>query len=167
MLDAAPAQVCQVQQTVNSAEVDESAVLGHVLDVTVHNLAFGKRFHQRGALGMQLFFEQRAPADHYVAAAAIQLGDANLNFLPEQIVEVLRWAQIELRAGKKRAYSDVDNQTTLDAVDYFAGDGILRLESGVDALPRAAAQHLLIRNNEVAFFVFAGALHFNGGIGLR
>src|SRR4029077_55022 len=122
---------------------------------------------QRGSLGVELFFQQRAAADDYVPAAPIELGDANLNFLPEKVVEVLRGAQIELRSGKKRAHPDVDHQAALDAVDYFAGDGILGLESGVDALPGAAAQHLLVRDDEVAFFVFAGALHFNGGIGFR
>src|SRR6266446_315604 len=167
MLDAAPAQVREVQQAVDSTEIDESAVLRHVLHVPVHDLAFGERFHQRGALGVQLFFKNRAPADHHIAAAAIELGDANLDFLAQQVVEILRRAQIELRPGKKRAHSDVDHQAALDAIDHFAGDRILGFESGVDALPRAAAQHFLVRDNEVAFFVFAGALHFNRGIGFR
>src|SRR5258708_12511705 len=88
MLDPAPAQVREVQQAVNSTEIDESSVLGHILYVPVNYLAFGQRFHQRGALGMQLFFKQRAPADHHVAAAAIQLGAANLNLLAAAIFAV-------------------------------------------------------------------------------
>src|SRR5258708_29052364 len=107
MLDPAPAQVREVQQAVNSTEIDESSVLGHILYVPVNYLAFGQRFHQRGALGVQLFFEQRAPADHHVAAAAIQLGDANLNLLPVEIVEGLRWGKIELGTGENGAPADI------------------------------------------------------------
>src|SRR5712692_2331300 len=57
MLDAAPAQVRQVQQAVDSAEVHERAVLGHVLHVAVYYLAFAQRFDQLRPLGVQLFFQ--------------------------------------------------------------------------------------------------------------
>src|SRR5258708_14184656 len=110
MIDAAPAQVREVQQAVNSTEIHKSSVLGNILHVPVHNLAFGQRFHQRGALGVQLFFEQCPPADHHVAAAAVQLGDANLELLAEEIVEVLRGAQSELRTGEQRTHAALPYQ---------------------------------------------------------
>ena len=57
MLHAAPTHVGQVQQAVDSAEVDERAVLSHVFDVAVHDLPFAQRFHQCGALGVQFFLQ--------------------------------------------------------------------------------------------------------------
>src|SRR5271163_2776325 len=70
MLDAAPAEVGEVQQPVDAADVHERAVFGDVLNVAVDLLAFVQRLQQFAALGLQLFFEQRATADHDVAAAA-------------------------------------------------------------------------------------------------
>src|SRR5260370_13971930 len=125
MSEPAPAQGCEVQQSVDSAEIDESTVLRNILHVAVNYLALVQRLHQRGALGVQLFFQQRAPADHHVTAAPVQLGDANLNFLPEQIVEILRRPEIKLRARQKRAHSDVYNQAAFNAVDDLARNGFL------------------------------------------
>src|SRR5271169_3367185 len=166
MLDAAPAQVRQVEQAVDAAEIDEGAVFGDVLHMTVHDLALGERFHQLGALGVQLFLENRAAADDYVAAAAVELGDADLHFGARQVVEVLRGAQVKLRAGQKRANTDVHDEATLDAVHHFAGDGFLGLVGGFDFFPSAATQHLLVGENREAVFVLARALHFDRGVGL-
>ena len=126
---------------------------------------FVKRFHELRALGVQLFFEQRAAADDDVAAAAIQLGDANLEFLLHQVVEVGGGTQIVLRARKERADADVDDEAALDAIDDFAGDGFFGFECGFDFFPSAAAENFLVREDDVAVFVLAGALDFDGGVG--
>ena len=115
---------------------------------------------------MQLFFEKGAAADDDVAAAAIELGDADLNFGARQVVEILRGTKIELRAGKERADADVDDEAALDAVDHFAGDGFLGFVGGFDFFPGAAAKNFLIGENREAVFVLAGALDFDGGVGL-
>src|SRR5579859_815529 len=166
MLDAAPAEVGEMEKTVDAAEINESAVFGDVLDVAVHDLAFRECLHQLRALGVQLFFENGAAADDHVAATAVELGDADLHFRAGQVVEVLRGAKIKLRAGQKRADADIDNEAALDAVHHFAGDGFLGLEGRFDLFPGAAAENFLIGENGEAVFVLAGALNFNGGVGL-
>ena len=130
-------------------------------------LAFAQVCQQLGALGVQVFFEQRAAADDDIAAAAVQLRDANLNLLAGQRVQILRWAQIVLRAGQESANADVNYDATLDAIDDFARERLLRLEGGFQLFPRAAAQHLLITDNRVAVFFLAGALHFDRGVRIR
>src|ERR1700682_3733908 len=115
---------------------------------------------------MQLFFEQSTATDHYIAPAPVQLRDADLNLLPEQVVQILRWTQIVLGARKERAHANINNQAALDAIHYFTGNSFFGFVSGVYFFPSAAAQHLLIRNDDVAFLRFAGALHFNGGVWL-
>src|SRR5580692_1342026 len=155
-----------MEQAVDAAEVDEGAVFGDVFHVAVNDLAFGERFHQLGALGVQLFFQKGAAADDYVAAAAVQLRNADLHVGARQIVEVLSGAQVKLRGGEERADADVDDQAALDAVDYLSGDGFLGFVGGFDFFPGAAAKNLLIGKNRETVFVFAGALHFDGGVGL-
>src|SRR5260370_14596290 len=166
MLHAAPAQIRQVQQAVDSTKVHERPVLRHVLHVPVHDLAFAQRFHQRGALGMQLFFQQRAPAHHHVAAAAVQLRDAHLDFCADQVVQLLRWPQLVLRARHERPHADLHHHAALDAVYYFAGNRFFRFERRVDFLPRPAPQHFQVRQYREAVLVFAGALHFDGAVRL-
>src|SRR4029077_7216541 len=100
------------------------------------------------------------------AAAAIELGDADLHFGAGQIVEVLRGAKIKLRAGQERANTDVHDEAAFDTVHHFAGDGFLGFVGGFDLFPGAAAEHFLIGENREAVFVLAGALHFSGGVGL-
>src|SRR5208337_4544894 len=167
MPHAAPAHVGEVQQAVNAAEVHERAVFGHILDGAVNHLPFAQLLHQLGALGVQLFFQQRTAADHHVAAAAIQLGDAHLHFLAEQSVEVLGRAQVILRARQKCAYTDIDDEAALDAIHDFRGQRFLGFELRVNLFPGAAAQHLLIRNDDEIVLRFAGALYFDGGVGIR
>ncbi len=142
MLHAAPAQVRQVQQAVDSAEVHECSILRHVFHVPVHHLAFAQRFHQRGTLGMQLFLEQRAPAHYHVPAAAVQLRDAHLDFCARQAVQVLYRPQVVLRTRQKRAHADIHHDAALDAVHDLADNSFLRFERRFDLLPRLPPQHL-------------------------
>ena len=71
-----------------------------------------------------------------------------------------------MRAGEERADADIDDEAALDAVDDFAGDGFLGFVGGFDFFPGAAAKNFLIRENREAVFVLAGALDFDGGVGL-
>src|SRR5262249_50797814 len=57
------------------------------------------------------------------------------------------------------------DEAALDAIDDFAGDRFLGFESGFDFFPSAAAKNFLVREDDVAVFVLAGALDFDGGIG--
>ena len=167
MLHAAPAQIRQVQQPVNSAEVHEGPVLRNVFHVPVHDLTFAQRFHQCGALGMQCLFEQRAPAHHHVAAAPVQLGDPHLQFRAGQVVQVLRRPQVVLRARQEGAHADIHHQAALDAVHHFAGECFLGLKRCFNLLPRAAAQHLQIGQDREAVLVLPGALHLDRAVRLR
>ncbi len=72
-------KIGEMEQAIDAAKIDESAVLGDVFDVAVNDLAFGEGFHELGALSVELFFEEGAAADDDVAAAAVELGDADLH----------------------------------------------------------------------------------------
>src|SRR2546426_1126643 len=166
VLHAAPAQIRQVQQAVDSAQVHERTVFGYVLHVPVHDLAFAQLLHQFAALGMQFFFEQRAAAHHHVAAAAVQFRDAHLHFRAGKSVQVLRWPQVKLRSRKERAYPDIHHETALDAVHHFARNRFLGLERRLDLLPGPPAQHFQVGQNGEAILVFPGPLHFDHAVRL-
>ena len=71
-----------------------------------------------------------------------------------------------MRAGEERADADIDDEAALNAIDHFAGDIFLGFVGGFDFFPGAAAKNFLIGENREAVFVFAGALDFDGGVGL-
>src|SRR5690606_13793931 len=75
MVDAAPCNVGDVQETVDTTEIDEGAVFGDVLDDAVHNLAFGEVLNDLGALLGAVLFKNRAAGNDDIAPAAIHLED--------------------------------------------------------------------------------------------
>ena len=156
-----------MQQAVDSAQVHERTVVGDVLHVPAYDLAFAERVHQRRALGVQSFFENDAPAHHHVAAPAVQLGDAHLDFRAEQFVQVLRGLQVVLRTRQERAHTDVHHQPALNAVHHLAGYGFFRLERRVDLFPSPPTQDFLVGNDLVTVLNLARALHFDRGVRIR
>src|SRR5271157_5177118 len=75
MLDPTPCQVCDMQQAVDAAEVDERAVIGDVLDHALDDRALLQRLEQLLALRAQARLEYGAPRYDHVVALAIELDD--------------------------------------------------------------------------------------------
>jgi hypothetical protein len=75
VVDAAPGHVGDVQQAVDTAQIDEGAVFGDVLDHAVDDIAFGQLGDHLGALFGAAFFQDGAARDDDVAAAAVHLED--------------------------------------------------------------------------------------------
>ncbi len=73
--------IADVQQPVDTAQVNESAVFGEILDDAGDHSAFLQHL-QRGALANGLlFFHRHLARDHHVAPPAIQLHDLDRNVL--------------------------------------------------------------------------------------
>src|SRR3982751_5171586 len=60
VLDTTPRQIGDLQQAVDAAEIDESAVVSDVLDDTLHDCAFGEARQQRLTLGTLRCFKYGA-----------------------------------------------------------------------------------------------------------
>src|SRR5206468_11978780 len=75
MIDAAPGNVGDMEQPIDAAEIDESAVIGDVLDHAAEDLALFEARNELGALlGATLL--EHGPARHNdVAARAVHLED--------------------------------------------------------------------------------------------
>ena len=164
---AAPGHVRDVQQAIQSAEVDKSAVAGDVLHDPAAHLPFGERVHQLLPVGLQIHFENRAPANHHISALAIQLDDANLDLLILPGVEILHGPQVHLRGRKKRSRADFHHQATLDVVHDAAGQVCLLAVGLLDVRPGAAAPGAEMREDDVAVLAIACAEHFNRLAGIE
>ena len=115
MLDALPRHVRDVQQAIDSTEIDEGAVIGEVLDRTTHDRAFLQVVHQCSALGGELLLHDRATRHDNVVALLIELDDLEFERLVFQIGGIAHRTHVDQRTGQERAdVIDLDGEPTLD-----------------------------------------------------
>jgi hypothetical protein len=79
---------------------------------------------QRGAL----LLEQRAAAQHDVAALLVELDDFEVEGLADVLLEVAHGAQVDLRAGEEGLDADVDSEAALDPTRDRAVDQLVALD---------------------------------------
>ena len=77
------AHVCNVEQAVHSAEVDEGTEIGNILDDAGPNLTYFQLFHQGIALGGAFRLENYPARHHDIPAALIELDDFEIVGLAE------------------------------------------------------------------------------------
>ncbi len=155
VIDAAPRDVGDVQQTVDAAEIDERAVIGDVLDDAVEDLAFLQRGDQLRARFGAALFEHGAARDDDVAARAIHLEDLERLRRAEQRRDIAHRADIDLAAGQERdGAGKIDGEAAFDAAEDHAVDALIRLEALFQQRPRFLAARLLARELRFAILVF-------------
>ena len=138
MLDALPGHVGDVQQAIDAAEIDERAVVGEVLDRTLHHRAFRQVVHQRAALGGEFLLHDRAARNHHVVALLVELDDLELQRLAFEVGRVAHRAHIDQRAGQERAHVfQLDREATLHAAGDDTGDDFGFVEGLFQARPGA------------------------------
>src|ERR1041384_7208253 len=120
-LNAAPTHVDDVQKSVDTAEVDERAIVGDVLDHPLeHHVLFdvGKRLR---LLLAGCFFENSLARNDYIAALAVQLDYADFDFLSQEAFEVAHRSDINLRSREKCRHAVAVNlETALYPLDCAA-----------------------------------------------
>ena len=105
---------------------------------------------------LALLLEHRAPRQHDVVAAAVQLDHLALDLLAEVLVEVLDAADVDQRGGQEAAHAEVDDQAALDDLDDGALDRLAGLGGGLDAAPGALETGALLGQDQAAVLVLLG-----------
>src|SRR6202043_1927484 len=143
------------------AEIYEYAVVRDVFHAATHNRIFRQRRHQRVAFGFLLLLKNRAAADNYIAALAIQFQNANFDVSILPSFQIVHRPQFDLRSWQEGANTDIDHQAALDALSYLAGDGRLLAIGFLDALPNAAPVSAHMRQQNVAILLLVQSFDFN------
>ncbi len=146
-----PGHVGDVQQAVDAAEIDESAVFGDVLDHAVDVLAFGELGDDLGALLGAALLEHGAARHHDVAAAAIHLEDLEWLVHMHERAGVAHRAHVDLAARQERhGAAEIDGEAALDAAEDLALDALLLLGRLLEAIPGLLAAGLVAAEHRLA-----------------
>src|SRR5207248_5137134 len=144
MPDPPPAHVGDVQQPVDAAQVDESAVVGEVLHDARQDGAL-LQLHQGVLLeSLALLLEQDAAAQDDIAALLVELDHLELELLADQLVEIADRPQVYLRARQERLHADVDGKPALDPPDDGAFNTLVALARGRNLVPDSHLVGLLV-----------------------
>ena len=154
MADALVADVGDVEQAVDAAEVDEGAVIGDVLDHAVDDLALGQRLDQAGALLGAGLLEDGAARDDDIAAAAVHLEDLEGLGDVHQRPDVADRADVDLAAGQEGdGAAEVDGEAALDAAEDHALDAVAGGELGLELVPGGLAAGAVAAEHRLALDV--------------
>ncbi len=153
--DASPREVCDVDESVNTAQVDEYAVRSDVLDGSFENLTLFELADDFFLLCFQLSLDERLVGNDNVAELLVDLDDLELHRLAYEYVVVAYRMNVNL-ATRQEGFDteDVDNHTALGAALDEALDNFVVVQSLVDALPALAQTSLLVAEYQLTFLVF-------------
>src|SRR5690606_4692344 len=148
--DAAPAQVGDVEEAVDAAEVDEDAEVDDVLDGPLEHLADLERVEDLLPLLHEVLLDQRLVADDDVAVGRVDLDDLELHRLVEVRVEVAHRPDVHLGAGEEGlGPEEVHDHAALDAADDGALEDAAGLERLLDLPPAPEVVRLRLGQHEL------------------
>ena len=154
MVDMVPRELGDVNQTVDTAEIDEGAEVDDGGNGALETHALGKLGQDLGALVLAAFLKQHAAGKHDVVAVAIHLDDAGFDLGAQVHVEILHAAKVHEGCGQKAAKADVEDEAALDDFDDLAGDRLAGLELLFDADPGALVLGTLLGEDQATVLVF-------------
>ena len=97
MGQAAPAHIGDMKESVDAAHVNESAVVGEVLNAAGEDRTLFQMLKRLGALLGDFLFEELLARDDNVAALLVQLDDADFDLGTLHAVEIADGTKVNLR----------------------------------------------------------------------
>ena len=153
--DAAPAEVGDVDETVDATEVDEHTVAGDVLDHAFEDLTLLELADDFGLLGFQLILDEGFVRHNHVLELLVDLHHLELHHAVNKHIVVANRLDIDLAAGQEGFEAEhFDDETTLGAALDITVDDLAAFVGFVDAIPRLEQLGFLVREDELAIGAF-------------
>ncbi len=156
LVHTVPCDVAYVEQAVHTADVNEGSIAhqaAHRAGVRVTFLHGAKTALGRGA---SLLFENHSAIDDHVFVGDVELGDAAVDLLADELLDLGGVACAASAGGHKRAHADIDVEAALDDAGHCTDYGQLLRKSFFKRRPVAGLRNLEAREIVVALFVAAG-----------
>src|SRR5688572_4385281 len=135
--DALVADVGDVQQPIDPAQVDERPIVGDVLDDAFDDLALGEAHDQAGTLFGSRLFQDRSARHDDIAAAAVHLQNLERLRNVHQRADVAHRADVDLAPRKKGdGAAEVDGEAAFDPAEDDALDPLALFEFLLQLVPR-------------------------------
>ena len=133
---AAPAKICDVDESVDTTQVDKYAVAGDILNGTFKNLAFLQFRDNLLLLSLKLCLDESLMRNNDVTELLVDLNNFELHGLSNELIVVAYGMNVNLRTWQEGLDAEyIDNHTALCAALDEALDNLLLLESCIDAVP--------------------------------
>ncbi len=124
MADPFPTHIGDVQQTVDTTQIDEGTEVGDVLDDTLAELSDFQFAQQVIAIFLALLFDQRPAADHDIASRFVDLENFALHDASDVVGDIVGTSNIDLAGWQEDVDADIDQQATLDLASDGTGDDL-------------------------------------------
>ncbi len=110
--------VGNVQKPIDTAQIDKRAEIHQAADRPAHHHAF---LQTRERFLLRLFFtlfKNHAPVYDHILRSRIELGDAALDFLDDQLFKIRLFPCAAARSRHKRAHPNIDTQPAFDHFEH-------------------------------------------------
>ncbi len=152
--EAAPGHVGDVKQAVHAVEVDERAEVGEVLDGALDDVADVDRLQEFLALLGAFLLDEFAAAEDDVFAVVVDFDDLEIVGVADELLEILRGNDVDLRAGQECLDADVDGEAAFDDGADLAFDETVALEDFHDLVPVLSVGGFFLREHDHSLVIF-------------
>ena len=156
MIDVLPRQLGNVDQAVNTAQIDERAEVddgGHDAFTDLALLKLGQEGLAHFGLGL---LEVLATGEDHVVAVLVELEDLGLDLLADVRGQIADTTHLDERCRQEATQTDVDDEAALDGFDDGALNDAVSFLDLLDVAPGALVLGTLLGQNQTAFLVFLG-----------
>ncbi len=151
---AAPAEVGNMNETVHTTEVDEYAVVGDVLNGTLEYLTLLELADDLSLLSLEFSLDKCFVRNNDVAELRIQFNDLELHGLAYEDVVVTNRLHVDLAAREECFHTEyVHDHAAFRTPFDVTGNDLTCVVSLVNAVPSFSSTCLIVRKNELSFFV--------------
>ena len=145
IVNAAPRQVCDVDESVYATKVDEYAVGGDVLDSSLEDLTLLQLRDNLLLLGLKLCFDEGLVGNYDVAELLVDFHNLEFHGLANELIVVAYGVNVNLASRQECLDTEhVNNHATLSAALDVTLNDFLIVECSVDTLPALAQAGLLV-----------------------
>jgi hypothetical protein len=155
VVDALVADVGDVQQAIDAAQIDERTIIGDVLDNAVDDLAFGEVLDKARALFCACFFQNGATRYNDVATLAVHFQDNEGLSDVHQWRNVTDWTNVNLAAGQEcHCAAQINGETTLYAAEDNAINAVACVKFAFQHIPSGFATGAIAAEHGFAVHIF-------------
>ncbi len=154
VVDASPRDVGDMEETVDAIEVDERTEVREVLDLPLDLVADLHGSQELLAFVRAFLFDDFAAAEDHIFAVFVDFDDFEIVGVVDELGEVFRWDDVDLRGGKECFHADIDDQAAFDNRADAAFDKSRVFKDFFDFVPVLALGSLFLGKDDHTFVVF-------------